>query len=340
MIKQRQDALHKKIILQSSFSPTWFLVDQHKTGTRNQGIGLLEALNLPYTLFSLSVHPLLKALPRSCWPLPWIRVGETSLPLTPPWPNLLVAAGTVATLAAARIRKASRGRCFTIALQNPRIDLKQFDCVIAPRHDALQGDNILETFGALHRVTPERLVQEALEFRGAWDGLPHPLVTVLVGGPNRHLTFGREEAKQLGRDLKRLHEQTGCGFLMTCSRRTPLKVRQILETLSSEIPLFLWNGEGKTPYFAFLAMADYILVTEDSVSMLCEAAATDKPIFVYPLPGKASKFEVFHQHFFETGVSKPFKGELHFWARAPLLETQRVAEIVKQRLADVLPPCA
>ncbi|MGL4824704.1 MAG: mitochondrial fission ELM1 family protein [Alphaproteobacteria bacterium] len=339
MTQKKQDALHKKI-LQSSFCPTWFLVDQHKTGTRNQGIGLLEALGFSYTLFSLSVHPLLKAMPRSFWPLPWVSVEETSLPLTPPWPNLLVAGGTVATLAAAKIRKASRGRCFTIALQNPRMDLKQFDWVIAPRHDALKGDNVLETCGALHRVIPARLAQETLEFRGAWDYLPHPLVTVLVGGPNRHLTFGNKEAITLGKDLKRLHEQTGCGFLMTCSRRTPLKVRQILETLASEIPLFLWNGEGKTPYFAFLAMADYILVTQDSVSMLCEAAATDKPIFVYPLPGTASKFEIFHQHFFEIGVSKPFKGELHFWARAPFLETQRVAEIVKQHLADASLPCA
>jgi uncharacterized protein len=336
LTQKSQDGLTKELtkkILNAPRPSTWFLVDQHKTGTLNQGVGLLEALNLPYHLFSLSVPPLLRGLPRPCWPLSWIKVAETSLPLTPPWPSLMIAAGTVATLAAAKIRKASPERCFTIALQNPRMALNQFDWVIAPSHDALKGENVLATCGALHRVTPERIAQETLAFRGAWGHLPHPLVTVLVGGPNRYLTFGKAVAKRLGEDLKHLHQQTGCGFLMTCSRRTPLKARQILEALASEIPLFFWNGEGKTPYFAFLGMADYIIVTQDSVSMLSEAAATDKPIFVYPLPGPPSKFDLFHQRFVDMGVSRPFQGELTFWARAPFLETQRVAEIIKQHLA-------
>ena len=34
----------------------------------------------------------------------------------------------------------------------------------------------------------------------------------------------------------------------------------------------IWDGAGDNPYFAYLAFADHVLVTEDSASMVSEAA--------------------------------------------------------------------
>jgi hypothetical protein len=42
-----------------------------------------------------------------------------------------------------------------------------------------------------------------------------------------------------------------------------------------------WNGadDGENPYRGYLAAADRIVVTPDSVNMLSEACATGKPVF-------------------------------------------------------------
>ena len=39
----------------------------------------------------------------------------------------------------------------------------------------------------------------------------------------------------------------------------------------------VWDGQGDNPYFGMLALADLIVVTQDSVSMISEAAATTAP---------------------------------------------------------------
>ena len=319
-------------VLKPPASSVWLVVDEDKLGTLNQGIGLLEAMGLDYRLFSMECPAVLRLFPRALWPLSLLTTVQTSMPLSPPWPNVVVGAGTVGTLAAANIRKASRNTTVAIALQNPRMNLKLFDWVIAPAHDNLWGENVLQTLGCLHTLTPKRLSETVLAFQDRWSALPQPLVAVLVGGPSRHFRFGKKEALTFAHDLKRLHHETGCGFLLNFSRRTPQLVRQILGALSKEIPMFQWDGKGKSPYAALLQAADYILVTKDSVSMLSDAAATDKPIFVYPLPGNSSKFEAFHQQFAQQGVSRPFTGKLEYWARAPFLETQRVAETLRQHL--------
>ena len=44
---------------------------------------------------------------------------------------------------------------------------------------------------------------------------------------------------------------------------------------------YLWGNIHENPYAGFLACADNIIVTGDSVSMCCECTATGKPVYVY-----------------------------------------------------------
>src|SRR5262249_9629003 len=55
---------------------------------------------------------------------------------------------------------------------------------------------------------------------------------------------------------------------------------------SIDVPhrIFCWGPDaGANPYFAFLALADSIVVTCDSASMLAEACATRKPVYMFDL---------------------------------------------------------
>ena len=50
----------------------------------------------------------------------------------------------------------SGGKTFTVQILDPRIDPTLFDAVVAPRHDGLEGPNVIRTLGALIQQHPER----------------------------------------------------------------------------------------------------------------------------------------------------------------------------------------
>ena len=82
----------------------------------------------------------------------------------------------------------------------------------------------------------------------------------------------------------------------------------MLTAAIKDVPHSVWDGAGENPYFAFLALADAIVVTEDSVNMVTEAAGTGKPVYVQSLAGRSSRLSRFHRLMQERGVTRPFEG--------------------------------
>ena len=73
---------------------------------------------------------------------------------------------------------------------------------------------------------------------------------------------------------------------MSCtSKRTGVEEElTIAKHLSADHAACYWNSmRGDNKYAAFLAAADEIVVTEDSVSMITEACSTGKPVKIYSL---------------------------------------------------------
>ena len=89
-----------------------------------------------------------------------------------------------------------------------------------------------------------------------------------------------------------------------------------------------WDGTGENPYFGMLACADALIVTDDSVNMASEAAATGQPVAIYPLLREGGKIALFHERLIETGHAAWFDGTLSHAENGILDETQRAAEEV------------
>ncbi len=53
-----------------------------------------------------------------------------------------------------------------------------------------------------------------------------------------------------------------------------------------EVPAhsYLWGDGGENPYPGYLALADEIIVTSDSISMAHEASLTGRPVHLFDLP--------------------------------------------------------
>ena len=300
-------------------------------GMESQCVGLAEALGLPCAIKRVRRPRMpLKYLPPSLWPNPLSRNLENVL--APPWPDVLISSGRGSVAAALAVRRASAGKTFTVHIQTPYVDSSRFDLVVIPQHDSLRGDNVLVTRTALHGVTRERLAEAAQRFNARLSYLPRPLIAVLVGGSNKHQNCSPETMHQMADQLIAAARECGGGLAVTTSRRTEEENERVLRERLRAVPLFFWDGVQENPYLGLLALADAIVVTSDSVSMVSEACATGKPVHVFNMGGGHRKLRQFHKTLMDDGVTRPFAARIEQWSYDPPNETEQIAAIVRDRL--------
>lgn len=309
-------------------------VSDGRAGIENQVVGLAGAVaaRRPATVIVKRVawKGKLSRLPWWLTPFP-LKLLRPGSQIAPPWPDLWIAAGRATLPLSIRMRRWSRGRTYVVQVQDPRMPGGLFDLVIPPRHDRLQGDNVFPITGSPHRVTPERLEAEAARFSDLLDPLPRPRAAVLIGGKSKAHDLPPERAATLAREIEAAVTAAGGSVMVTFSRRTPEAARDLMTARLRHLPGVIWNGEGENPYFAFLAAADHVLVTEDSTNMATEAASTGKPVFILKMEGESLKFRLFHDDLERLGASRLFGGAFHSWDYTPLAETERAAVEVLAR---------
>jgi len=308
-----------------------WVVHDGKIGMANQVIGLAEALGCPFIEKKLVVRPPWRHLAPQFWPRPLAALGAAGDQLSPPWPNLLIACGRLATAPARAAKRASGGRIFWVQVQDPRFARGEVDLMVVPVHDPARGGNVFRTLGAVHRVTAARLSEGAAAWAPQLAHLPRPLVAVLLGGDNRVYRLTEARFAGFAEQLWALARQ-GMGIAITPSRRTSAQSLRLLRDRLAGLPHFIWGGVGDNPYFGMLGLADAVLVTADSVSMVSEAAASGKPVHVVDLDGGSAKFSRFHGAMRAAGITRPFTGTIETWRYPPPDDTARAAEEIRRRL--------
>ncbi len=258
------------------------------------------------------------------WPAPLRAVDLPELPDQP----ILAAGGTAAVIAAA-LRRPGRP---VVQIQHPRIDPARFDVVVVNRHDGLTGPNVVVTRTALHRVTQARLAAEAAAWAPRLAHLPRPLVAVLVGGSNGRFRLDTAAATALGGKLAAMMRADKVGLVLTPSRRTAPEVRAALDQAVTPLGGWVWDLVGDNPYFGMIALADAIVVTEDSVSMVSEAVATRAPVLLAPLPGRSRRIRLFNDLLMHDGRIRPFEGRFAWWPVESVDDTPMAGAEVRRRL--------
>ena len=129
----------------------------------------------------------------------------------------------------------------------------------------------------------------------------------------------------------------GASFLVTPSRRTHPELLAAVDAATATRPRILWNGRDPNPYADFLAQADVLIATADSVNMCSEIAATGRPAYVFMPEGGTPKFNRFHQALCQAGATRPLPSHLsgfERWAYEPLEAGRTIATEIEQRFAD------
>jgi mitochondrial fission protein ELM1 len=309
--------------------PVVWVLHDGKAGMASQALGLAEATGFAFLEKRLAVRWPWALLPPQLWLRPLRAAGAGGAALEPPWPDLVIACGRNAAMPALAIRRASGGAALAVQIQDPRVGRDEFDLLAIPEHDRRRGPRVLGTRAALHRVTAAKLAAERRRFP-ALETLPRPIVGVLIGGSNRAFGLTRERLGEIADSLAALVREGGAGSLVvTPSRRTGAEGVAVLRAGLAGLPSVVWDGTGENPYYAYLAIADALLVTADSVSMVSEAAATGKPVHIVELPGGNAKFARFHASMREAGITRPFAGRLESWSYEPVDDTARAGAAVR-----------
>ena len=305
-------------------------------GMEAQGIAVAEAVGLPHSFRRVQVTGAMRLVPAALQllirPSVLLRSVASNVPLRAPWPRLIVSIGRRSVPIALAIKRISHPHAFALHIQNPKVPARLFDLIAAPLHDNFEGPNVIVTFGAVHSVTGDRIAEEAERFGPRVAALPHPRIAVLLGGESQAFSFPPELAGELGAKLAGIAGESGGALLVTPSRRTRTDSIAALSSAIKDAPHYVWDGTGDNPYFAFLDLADAIVVTEDSVNMVTEAAGTGKPVYVQALKGRSNRLSRFHRLMQERGATRPFAGRFESWSYAPINDTELVASVIRRAL--------
>ena len=304
--------------------PSSIVLSEPYAGLQAQALGLAEAAGLAPELVSLRPRAPWRWLPARVWPAPLRAVR-----LPDPGDAIVISAGGTAAVIGATLRRSARP---AVQVQHPRIDPARFDLIVVNRHDGLIGPNVVVTRTALHRATPARLADAAAAWAPRLAHLPRPLVAVLVGGSNGRFRLDADVAAALGASLAAMMRADRVGLALTPSRRTSADARAALHRAVTPLGGWVWDMDGENPYFGLLALADAIVVTEDSVSMVSEAVATSAPVLLAGLPGRSRRIRRFNRYLQEDGRLRPFAGRLALWPVAPIDDTQAAADEMRRRL--------
>ncbi len=266
------------------------------------------------------------------WPWPRLSGGGTRDRFEPPWPDVLITCGRRSAALSVALRKASGGRILTVHVQDPRRGPAAFDLVVAMEHDRIAArPGVIKVATALHDLTPEKLTAAGALWRSRLEALGAPLAGVAIGGTVRGDAFTLDHGRRLIGALRRLR-QGDAGLAISPSRRTPLAIRALLREAFADDPrVFLWDLAGDNPYAAILALADRLIVTGDSVSMISEALATGHPVEVFDLG--FHRYAPFLGGLIEAGLTRRFEGDpAPPPARPPVNATLAAAAAVRRRL--------
>ncbi|EME70759.1 nucleoside-diphosphate-sugar epimerase [Paramagnetospirillum caucaseum] len=319
----------------SDTADIWVLADD-RAGNVAQCLGVAEALGRPFAVKTLR-YGRLAGLPNALRGAGLSGIApESRAALCAPWPRLVIAAGRRTAPVARWIRRQCGARL--VQIMDPGFPGRgDFDLIVSPAHDGPRpGGNVLEVLGAPHRVTPGRLAAEAEKWRDSFAHLPRPWVAVIVGGATKNRPFSVEMAEGLGQSVARLAGGLGGSLLLTTSRRTGGAQEAALAAgLPEPRWLHLFSQGGDNPYFGFLALADAVIVTGDSVSMCCEACASAAPVFIWAPEGWAApKHARLHAQLYRAGLARPLEGaaSLDGWERPRLNAAQEAARVIGERL--------
>ena len=154
-----------------------------------------------------------------------------------------------------------------------------------------------------------------------------------MGGPNKYYNYSEDQVHYIFNKIKALFTPDKYKIVVIPSYRTPQSViKKAFNTFSFNHHVI--KEINKKAYLSSLAIADHIIVTCDSTSMISEAAITGKPVYVAMMKSKriSSRFKNFYSQFNKLGITKELSESVDNWSYDKLDEINRIVPIIREKM--------
>ena len=298
-------------------------------GMISQVEGLAKALDLDYFHEKIVLNNPWNLVPPSLTPLKkFVFKNEISKDY-----DLIISCGRKSVVPSIVLKKNSTKKVINIHIQNPKVSAKNFDFIVVPDHDSIDGANVLISKGAIHYLTLD-------EINNKKDYLLNKIekgkdvITLILGGPTKYYNYSKENIIQIFSKINKQILEKNLQLILIPSNRTPENTIKFAKEYFSKNSLII-DTVDKQAYLSSLSLAKYIIVTCDSSSMISEAALTQKPIYVAMIPAARSdkRFQKFRNLLESMNIIRKLEDEIDTWSYEKLDETNRIARLIKEKLS-------
>ena len=303
------------------------LLTQGMHGMISQTEGLAKALKLNFKHQKIKLKPFWNFIPPKITPISENLLTEKFVCDC----KIVISCGRKSVIPSAALKKRFGKEIFNIHIQDPKVSLKHFDLIISPEHDNIKGDNVLTTKGSIHYLTKKEITDNSKYLR--LDKGKKKVVAFIIGGPNKYYNYSEEQIHFIFNKIKNLFTPDKFKIVIIPSYRTPERI------IKKAFNTFGFNHHvvktiDKKAYLSSLALADYIIVTCDSTSMISEAAVTGKPVYTAMMKPNRSirRFKSFYNQFKELGIIKELTDSIDSWSYDKLDEVNRIAPLIKEKM--------
>ena len=245
--------------------------------------------------------------------------------------DLVISCGRKSVIPSILLKKKNKN-IFTIHIQNPKVNFNNFDTIVAPDHDGIDGSNIITSRGSIHYLTLEEINKSRFYLEKNIEK-NKDIITLILGGPNKYYNYSEENIKNILYRINDYIDKYNLQLIVIPSNRTPKKIINTIKNIRSNY--LIVDKVDKQAYLSSLSLSKYIVVTCDSTSMISEAALTGKPIYVAMIPATKNdyRFKKFRDLFKELNIIRELGDSLEIWDYEKLDETNRIAQEIKKKLS-------
>ena len=305
------------------------LLTEGMHGMISQVEGLAKALNLEFIHEKIELNSLWKMIPPRFTPVKKF-VFKNNIEKNF---NIVISCGRKSVIPSIYLKKKYKNKIVNIHIQDPKVSPKNFDFIVAPEHDDLEGANILKSKGAIHYLRENELDQNKDYLKSQVN--KSKLVTLICGGPNKYYDYNNKTIDQIFFRIKSIFIDKGYQLIFIPSMRTPQSIIDKAKNYFDKNQIIISNVDKKA-YLSSLKLSDYIVVTCDSTSMISEAAITGKPIYIAQMPPIKNnyRFKKFFELFQSLNIIKDLENSVVDWNYEKLNETDKISSYIKEKLKN------
>ena len=302
------------------------LLTEGMHGMISQVEGLAKALDLDFIHEKIELNNFWKMIPPKLTPVQSFtfknKINQNF--------NIVISCGRKSVIPSIYLKKIYKNKIMNIHIQDPKVSSENFDFVVIPEHDGLNGKNVLKSKGAIHYLRNDELEKNIDYLKPKIN--KEKIVTLVTGGPNKYYDFNEKEINRIFSKINDNFIIRGYQLIFIPSIRTPQKIIDYAKKYFDNNQIII-DKVDKKAYLSSLKLTDYIVVTCDSTSMISEAAMTGKPIYVAQMEPVRNnyRFKKFFELFKSLKIIKDLENSLEKWSYDKLNETDKISVYIKER---------